>query len=386
MFQRLLNPSESHSFFLFGARGTGKSSLLRRLFPPKDALWLDLLDPQLTDRLTAYPNELLQHLEGNNKPWIVIDEIQKVPRLLDLVHQQIEQKKLHFALTGSSARKLKKGSANLLAGRAFVFTLFPLSHREIGSGFRLDQALQFGTLPEAWNLETDREKTRFLKSYALTYIKEEILVEQLVRSLPPFRRFLEVAAASDSEVINYSNIAKDIQSDPKTVYGYYEILEDTLLAFRLPAFHQSIRKRQKKAPKCYLIDPGIVRTLSGQADFPLSKKSFEYGKLFENFIVNEIYKLLNYAEKQFQLSYIRVDEHQEIDLVIERAGYPIFLCEIKSTAHVDPRDSRHLEALGSSFSSAIKLLISNDPTPKKLGTCHALYWKEAIQAILEGSA
>lgn len=383
MYHRLLKPSKSHSFFLFGARGTGKSSLLRTHYTPDKALWLDLLDPELADRLMAYPNELLKLLEANQKPWVVIDEIQKVPKLLDIVHQQIERKKFKFALTGSSARKLKKGAANLLAGRAFVFTLFPLTHQEIGADFQLDLALQYGTLPEAWNLEDELGKRRYLKSYAQTYLKEEILVEQVVRNLPPFRRFLELAAAADTEIIHYSNIAKDIHSDPKTVYGYYEILEDTLLAFRLPAFHRSVRKRQKKAPKCYLIDPGIVRALAGQVDYPLPKKSFEYGKRFESFVVNEIHRLLTYEEKQFQMSYIRVDENQEIDLIIERAGCPIFLCEIKSADRADERDCRHLELLGAAFDGAVKLLISNDTERKKFGSTHALHWQEAIQAIVQ---
>ncbi|MBI4041861.1 MAG: ATP-binding protein [Deltaproteobacteria bacterium] len=387
MIHRILKLPESHSFFLFGARGTGKSSLLHERFSPEDAHWFDLLNPELADQLIAYPNRLIEMIEADpSKSWVVIDEIQKVPKLLDLVHLKIFEKKFHFALTGSSARKIKRGAANLLAGRAFILTLFPFTRKELGeSFFDLNRALAFGTLPEAWLLDDIADRRRFLKSYALTYIKEEIIAEQVVRNLPPFRRFLEVAASCDTEIINYSNVAKDIHTDPKTVSNYYEILEDTLIAILLPSFHRSIRKRQKQAKKCYFFDPGISRVLSGQIDYELVPKSFEYGKLFEGFIVNEIYRNLTYAEKQFQLSFIRIGDNQEIDLVIERAGQPIFLCEIKASSSVDERDSKHLEVLGRDFENAVKLVISPDKVKKKFGTVMALPWPIAIDSILAGS-
>lgn len=324
-------------------------------------------------------------LDADSRKWVVIDEVQKVPKILDIVHQQIFDKKHFFALTGSSARKLKRGAANLLAGRAFVFSLFPLTHIEIGETFNLNSALQFGTLPEIFNLSQDIDKSRFLKSYALTYIKEEIVAEQVVRNLPPFRRFLEVAAQGDTDVINYSNVAKDVMSDPKTIASYYEILEDTLTAVILPSFHHSIRKRQKHAPKCYFFDSGVVRALAGLIDNDIAPSSFEYGQRFESFIVNEIHRLLTYTEKQFQLSYIRIDNDREIDLVIERTGEPTFLCEIKSTSTVDERHCKHLESLGKDFRKSIQLLISLDPVPKKIGSTTALPWPAAIQAILSSS-
>ena len=383
MYHRLINISNSHSFFLFGARGTGKSTLLKQTFG-KNCLQIDLLDQETFDQLIAYPSKINEIIESKsfNGTWIVIDEIQKAPKLLDIVHKKIEEKKFKFALTGSSARKLKRGQANLLAGRAFIFTLFPLTHLELGGDFNLQHALQFGTLPEAVTLKDVLDKRRFLKSYAQTYLKEEILSEQLVRNLPPFKRFLEVAGSTSSEIVNYSNIARDILSDAKTVSSYYQILEDTLLGFMLPSFHLSVRKQQKKAPKFYFFDTGVLRAISNRVDTTLEAKTFEYGLLFENFVVNEINRLLSYQEKQFSISYLRTKDDVEIDLIIERAGEPIILCEIKSTTHVDQRHSSHLEQLSKSFSNPRCILLSLDQTAKKIGTVDALHWTKGIREII----
>ena len=323
MFHRILKIPETHSFFLFGARGTGKTTLLHTRLDPSNTYFIDLLDLEQEARLIRDPEFLARIAEQLDRRYqrIVIDEIQRAPRLLDVVHRKSEQLKrlgrpLQFIMTGSSARKLKRGAANLLAGRAFVYNLFPLTVTELQARFSLNDALKFGTLPEIFNFENESDKAKFLKAYAETYLKEEIITEQIVRNLPPFRRFLDIAAQMNTGVINYSNIAKDINSDPKTVSGYYEILEDTLLGIRLPAYHTSIRKQQKKASKFYLFDTGIARTLAGQVDYDLIPKSFEYGQLFEAFVVNEIHRRLTYHDKQFRLSYLRVNEDLEIDLIL----------------------------------------------------------------------
>lgn len=387
MFHRDIKLSKSHSFFLFGARGTGKSYLLKKRFSADQALYLDLLLPDVANELSAYPQrffELLRRPIEGKKKWVIIDEIQRVPRLLDIVHREIHEKNFLFALTGSSARKLKRGSANMLAGRAFVFHLFPLTHLELGAEFDLDQILSFGSLPDAVLMASPTDRIRFLKAYSNTYLKEEILVEQIVRNLPPFQRFLEIAAAGVTEIVNFSNVARDILSDPKTASGYYQILEDTLLGFRLPSFHKSIRKQQKKAPKFYLFDCGVCRALAGRLDYALAPKSFEYGQMFENFIVNEIHRLLSYSEKDFKLSYLRVGEKQEIDLIVERAGMPTFFCEIKSTDRVHERHVDSLETLTKDFSNPKRLLLSKDPVRKMLTNTHALPWQEGIKAIIDG--
>lgn len=345
---------------------------------------LDLLDFELANELISYPSQLLNRLAPfqNKKPWVIIDEVQKAPQLLDLVHKLIKQKQFKFALTGSSARKLKRGAANLLAGRAFVYNLFPLTVEELKDGFILDEALKYGTLPEIFSFEKETDKTRFLKAYAETYLKEEIITEQIVRNLPPFRRFLDVAAQMNTGVINYSNIARDIHSDPKTVSGYYDILEDTLLGFRLPAYHTSIRKQQKMAAKFYLFDTGVVRTLAGQVDYDLVPKSFEYGQLFESFIVNEVHRRLSYQDKQFKLSYLRVNEDLEIDLIIERGPHAPTLIEIKSANRVDERHAKGLITLGNDFKASKKYLVSNDPDDKMFSDVMACQWSKALDRIV----
>ncbi len=345
---------------------------------------MDLLNFELANELISHPNNLLHRLApyADKRAWVVIDEVQKAPPLLDLVHKLIKEKRFKFALTGSSARKLKRGAANLLAGRAFVYNLFPLTVTELQDRFSLDEALRFGTLPEIFTFESAPDKARFLKAYAETYLKEEIITEQIVRNLPPFRRFLDVAAQMNTGVISYSNIARDINSDPKTVSGYYDILEDTLLGIRLPAYHTSIRKQQKKASKFYLFDTGIARALAGLVDYDLVPRSFEYGQLFETFIVNELHRRLTYQGKQFKLSYLRVKEDLEIDLIIERGKRAPTLVEIKSANRVDERHAKGLITLGDDFKSPKQYLISNDPDIKRFSNVLACPWTEAINRIL----
>ncbi len=383
MYQRLLQPSKSHSFFLFGARGTGKSELLKQSFSPENSILIDLLDPELANSLSAYPNRLLEIILPalGKKDWIVIDEVQKVPQLLEIAHQQIGKKNFKFALSGSSARKLKRGAANLLAGRAFVYNLFPLTSVELEKDFDLDSALQLGTLPEIFSLQDPLDKIRFLKAYAQTYLQEEVIAEQIVRNLPPFRRFLEIAGSASTEIVNFSNIAKDIDSDAKTVLRYFQILEDTLLGFHLPSYERSLRKQQRKAQKFYFFDTGVARTLAGRVDETLAAKSFEYGKLFENFLVNEIHRLLHYSEKQHKLSFLRVSENQKIDLVVEKGRNEVFLCEIKSTGRVDERHTKSLTTFEKDFRNPKLRLISRDPQTKQMGNVLALHWKQAVEEI-----
>jgi predicted AAA+ superfamily ATPase len=201
----------------------------------------------------------------------VIDEVQKNPKLLDVVHLEIEKKKnIQFILSGSSARKLKRGSANLLAGRAFTFHLFPLTNFEIGSTFDLQHALEFGTLPKLLEYSVDLDCTRFLKAYVKTYLKEEIIAEQIVRKVEPFQDFLEVCAQMNGKIINFSKIATEVGVDEKTVKTYIDILADTLIGFYLPPFHRSIRKRQRIAPKFYLMDTGVKRALGAGFGIPLT--------------------------------------------------------------------------------------------------------------------
>ncbi len=339
MVSRLCKLSKSHSFFLFGARGTGKSTLLKSVFSEAEATFIDLLDNEIEELYQKNPSFLLQQAElikkeNPRKKWIILDEVQKAPQLLNLVHKLIEEKHFHFALTGSSARKLKRGQANMLAGRAFLNYLFPLTHRELGSNFNLNQILTYGSLPSLFEMN-HADKVKYLKSYAQTYLKEEVVAEQLIRNLVPFRSFLEVAAQSAGKIINYSALARDVGVESPTVHSYFEILESTYVGFILNPFHESLRKRQNKNPKFYFFDIGLQRVLAKRIDQPLQESTFEYGDLFETFIILEIHRLSQYAEKDWTLSYLRTKDNLEVDLIIDRPGQPRAFVEIKSTRHIE---------------------------------------------------
>lgn len=383
MFNRIIKPLKYNSFFIFGPRGTGKTTFLKDFFSQDKVVWIDLLQPSVEERYARNPESLIQELEGLKKPdaWVVIDEIQKVPKLLDLVHFHIEKTSMKFALTGSSARKLKKGSANLLAGRAFMNSLFPLTHSEMGDAFRLEEALRWGTFPKVTQFGKEEEKREFLLAYALTYPKEEIWAEHIIRQLDPFRRFLEIAAQTNGQIVNFSNIAKDVGADTKTVQSYFQILEDTLIGILLEPFHTSIRKRQRKNPKFYFFDPGVKRALDRTLDDPLLPNSTPFGNAFEHFVILEIHRLNEYHRKNYRLAYLRTKDDAEIDLILERPGMPLALIEIKSTEHVDERSTRTLERFVKDFERAEAFCLSRDPRPKKIGAVTALPWDQGLREI-----
>ena len=384
MIRRLLNPSLVRSFFLFGPRSTGKSTLLQEILPPKNALWLDLLDPELERILTQNPSKLTAILEqekaSSNRPWVVLDEIQKIPELLTIVHQFIRKKAFHFALTGSSARKLKRGGADLLGGRASWFELHPFTHIELGTKFDLDFVLNWGSLPEIFELpEADRE--RFLKAYCNIYLKEEVVAEQLIRKIQPFRNFLELVALQNAQIINYSKFAQDCSVDVTTIQTYFEILQDTLIGFELPPFHLSVRKRQRKNPKFFLFDTGVTRALAQLLDQKIQPRNALYGRFFEQFIVIEIHRLIKCYEKEWKLSYLTTKDGFEIDLIIEKNPTHRIAIEIKSYTEVDEKEVRAFERLAADIPEAELLFISNDPHAQKYGGVHCLHWRQALKKI-----
>jgi uncharacterized protein len=332
-----------------------------------------------------YPHELSAEIKALSPEveWIIIDEVQKVPKLLDIVHQEIERSSNNkkFALTGSSARKLKRGSANLLAGRAFIYNLFPFTANELNDDFNLQDALEWGTLPKIFDFTTDREKIAFLRSYTQTYLKEEILEEQVIRKLEPFRRFLEVSAQSATTIINYENIGRNVGTTTKTVQSYFQILEDTLIGLILEPFHESVRKRQRTNPKFYFFDTGIQLALSRTLSVPLVKGTYSYGKVFESFIINEIHRLQSYHERDFKLSYLRTKDGAEIDLIIERPGLPRALIEIKSNEHIHESDVQPLSKLAKSISNSQSYCFSLDKVSKKFNNVHVVHWSKGIEEL-----
>lgn len=360
-------------------------------FKKEDTIFIDLLDLEQENLFLRDPERLgrmVDELPQSCKR-IVIDEIQKVPRLLDVIHRKLEERKrkgtpLQFIMTGSSARKLKRGAPNLLAGRAFVYHLFPLTFLEAGTHpSHLQMALEYGMLPEPWCLPKKEMKTRYLEAYSRTYLKEEIWNEQLIRKLEPFGNFLEVAAQMNGEIINYTKISRDVGVDTKTVQSYFQILEDTLLGFLVPAYHSSLRKRQLTNPKFYFFDTGVKRALDRTLTVLLLEQTSAFGNAFEHLVFLELVRRSEYLNKNFRFSYLKTHDGAEIDFIIERPGKPLALVEIKSSKHVDPKDAKHLETFSSEMNKTESYLLSRDPQPQKIKHTRALPWQEGIDAILK---
>ena len=385
MFHRIIDIPQNKHFFLFGARGTGKSTLLKTCFTAEKSVWIDLLDPETEQAYLLDPSRLMRTVLSLDRKitHVIIDEIQKVPKLLDVIHSLIENHQVpqYFVLTGSSARKLKAGGANLLAGRAVVRHLFPLFEEELQKAADLETILRFGSLPGIINTEPP-ERDDKLRAYALTYLKEEVFFEQLVRKLEPFRRFLDVAAQTNGKIINFSNIALDVGVDPKTVQSYFLILEDTLLGFFIEHWHTSVRKRLKQAPKFYFFDPGVVRALAQHLRILPTPRTSYFGELFEQHVIREIAHRNASLQLDLTLGYIQTDRGVEIDLVIQRPGMPLAMVEIKSTTRVTQADLRSLECFRHDFPNAEFYLLSRDPVPQNFGEIQAFPWSLGIQKLL----
>ena len=314
MLYRRITRLPGRSFFLFGVRGVGKSSWARTTLP--DAPRFDLLDEALFHDLLADPS-LFRDLVSAVTPgdWVVVDEVQRIPALLNEVHRQIEERGLRFALLGSSARKLKTAGTNLLAGRAVRKAMYPLVPRELGGDFNLDDVLMYGSLPVVWTADNRRE---VLESYTQLYLREEIRAEAAVRNLPGFVRFLPIAALLHGQALNVAGIARDAGVARTTVAGYLDVLEDTLLTWRLPAFEARLRVRERRRPKLYWVDPGVVRAVKRQLG-PVSAE--ERGALFEGWILG---LLRAHAEEQPIFDSIHywapAESSTEVDFLLRRDG------------------------------------------------------------------
>ncbi len=384
MIQRACNLSKTHSFFLLGPRGSGKTTLLQQRFSLSDTVFVDLLDLNTFDELLLDKARFVSLIdsEGNSNKRVVIDEVQRIPELLNVVHSQIQKRKRQFVLTGSSSRRLKQRGTNLLAGRAWVFDLYPFGSLELGGEFDLRRSLEWGGLPEAYFAQSEGELKEYLTAYTSTYLQKEIQEERWVRNIVPFRKFLSVAAQMNGKIINKSAISKDIGVDDVTVANYFEILEDTLLGFFLPAYHSSIRKAQRQTPKFFLIDTGIKRALDRTLSIPLEPQTSAFGEAFEHWVILEFKKNISYSRLDWELSYLRTKDDLEIDLIIDRPGKPKLLVEIKSKTKVDARDAKSLESLGTDLDpNSEKWLLSNDRLEQKFGNTLALHWQEALRRL-----
>jgi len=298
------------TFFLWGPRQTGKSTLLKKTYP--DAVWIDLLKAEVFRRYLQNPEFLRQELPLKGAmPFIVIDEIQKLPGLLDEVHWLHENRKAHFALCGSSARKVKKGHSNLLGGRAIRYEMFGLIAGELGSDFDLTRLLNHGYLPRIY---LSKQPRRLLNAYVANYLKEEIAAEGLVRNLPVFSDFLNMAALSDTEPVNFSTIARDCGLSSQTIKGYFQILEDTLLGRWLPSYRKRPKRRIATSPKFYFADVGTVNFLAKRGH--LEQGSELFGKAFENWCFHELNAYNMYGEAFAEFYYWRLAGGTEVDFII----------------------------------------------------------------------
>ncbi len=328
------------SFFLFGARGVGKSTWARETLP--GAHRFDLLDEGLFQSFLATPalfGAELRTLEPGS--WVVVDEVQRIPGLLNEVHRAIEELELRFALLGSSARKLKTAGTNLLAGRALWRTMYPFVPQELGAAFDLASTLQFGSIPLVVASE-DRAAT--LAAYVQLYLREEIRGEALVRNLPGFVRFLPIAALAHGQVVNVAGIARDSGTARTTVQGYLEILEDTLLAWRLPAFETRLRVRERKHPKLYWLDPGLVRAVKKQLG---AVSAEEAGSLFEGWIHTLLRAYGDTGSLFDEIAYWAPAETRsvEVDFLLQRGGEHLAL-EVKAGERFTPAWLSGLTAIG----------------------------------------
>ena len=365
MLQRILNLQDEidSSIFLFGARQTGKSTILRQQFP--QSIYIDLLDNSVKERYRRRPSLLYEALmEQAEGTLVIIDEIPEVPELLNEVHRLIVEKRLVFILCGSSARKLKRKGHNTLGGRASPVYLYPFVSSEIPD-FDIDRAVTFGMIPPHY---LAKNPSRLLAGYIDIYLKEEIKEEALVRNLDAFHRFLEVAALTDGEIVNNNNIAQDCGVHATTVNAYFDILEDTLMGYRIPAFRKVMKRRLMQAPKFYYFDIGVANHLSHRKQ--LVRGTPEYGHAFEHFVIQELYAWLHYTHSDEALSYWRTYTGLEVDAVIGDARVAI---EIKSVEEVLAKHLKGLKAFGEEHPQSRKIIVSLDRINRRIGDVECIY-------------
>jgi len=355
------------SFFLFGPRATGKTTLIRRQLA-KNATIIDLLDSRYFLRLSAAPHDLESIVDASPADIIVIDEIQRIPELLNEIHRLIENRRVTFLLTGSSARKLRRGKANLLAGRVWEARMFPFIHRELPD-FDLGRYLRYGGLPSVYLSDYPEEE---LDAYVNTYLREEVLAEGLIRRLPPFSRFLRSIALSNGEIVNFTKMANDCQVSPSTVTEYVGLLEDTLIGFILPAWTRSRKRKAIKTGKFYFFDPGVTHALAGTET--LDRNSNLYGKSFEQFMGMELRAYLSYGRKKLALSYWRSTNGHEVDFLLgERTAI-----EVKASKRISKNDFKGLKYLKEEGVFQNFILVSQDPIITRAEGILALPWHKFL--------
>lgn len=361
------------SHFLFGPRGTGKSSLIKHDLGD-EALVIDLLHSETHMRLMSNPSELESMIEFDPKPFIVIDEIQRVPELLNEVHRLIEDKQIRFLLTGSSARKLKRQGVNLLAGRARQAELYPLTYHELAS-FNLPRYLQYGGLPM---VVLSDEPAEDLDAYVHTYLEQEIKAEALVQKLPAFSHFLQLSALTSGATLNFSSIASDAGVSVPTLREYYQILEDTFLGFLVLPWEHSVERKAVSTARFYYFDTGVKNRLARVNAVP--EQTSLFGENFEHFIAMELRAYISYTRKKLPLNFWRTVGGQEVDFIV---GDEIAI-EVKSTKKVSAKNLKGLKYLMEENKMKKYYLVSQDPIALKQGDIYILPWEDFIKRLWDG--
>ena len=349
MYSRILSPPKNKSFFLFGPRGTGKPTWVKSAFPK--AIFIDLLESEIYNDLLANPQRLEAFIPKDFKDWIVIDEVQRVPELLNEIHRLIEKRQCVFVLTGSSARALRKKGVNLLAGRALTYSFHQLTAIELAKDFNLAHSLKFGQLPCVY---TEKDPKAYLESYVKTYLWEEIQQEGLTRNLSAFSRFLEAASFSQGSVLNTSGVARECAVERKVVENYFSILEDLLIGRRMPVFTKKAKRRMVAHHKFYFFDAGIYRVIrpSGPLDMPEEME----GAAFETLVFQELRAINDYLRLGYELYYWHTANQMEVDFVLYGIkGLKAF--EVKRTSRLHENMLRGLKAFLKDYPSAMAYLI-----------------------------
>jgi uncharacterized protein len=391
MISRSFNPLQLQekraSLFLLGPRGTGKSAILKQAFKElPNSIVVDLLKGESYQRYLPRPfllgQEIRERLGKSTGPLAVaINEIQRIPELLNEVHSLMEdfRDRVWFFLSGSSARKLKRGGANLLAGRALSRYLFPFYVGELD--LNLNRALHLGTLPRVY-LEDDEMARDILKSYVSTYLREEIQQEALVRSVERFSRFLDFAGQVHGEPVNFTKLGQQIGIVGKTVREYFQILEDTLLAFELPGWSQSVKKQLLQSSKFYFFDTGVLNSLNGYLGVELKPQSFLFGRLFETFIIHQIRARNEYQQLGLRFFYWRDSKGLEVDLILARNVHePVVAIEIKSSSSPTAIDCPGFISFREDYPKVKCFCICTTPHAYTDENILFLPWQEAILSI-----
>ena len=382
MYTRTLRLHPRRSCLLLGPRQVGKSTLVRASLPAKS--WtVDLLEHDTFLRFAMEPGQFRREVEAKaaaGARTIFVDEIQRVPALLDEIHSLIEARGIRFLLTGSSARKLRRAGTNLLAGRAAIRRLHPLTMAELGDGFSLERVLRFGSLPAAASASASAARD-LLRAYGQTYLREEIQAEALVRNIGAFGRFLDVVAGTCGDLVNFSAVGRDAAVATRTVQEYYSILEDTLVGFRLEAYRKSARARLVAHPKFYLFDTGVTNALAHRLDAPLDSE--RRGRLFEQWVVLECLRLLDYLDVEGRLFHWRTHAGAEVDLVVELHGELVLAVEIKSTRTVAGAQLTGMRSFQDAHPGVPCVVAAVVPEAHRIGEIEVLPYPQVFRRLAE---